>query len=164
MQKQFSIACFKKNETVSLKLSPAAVFIIYFHLTSFLSKVMKKLCMEPPDRLSSLQILWENNKPAEPGPCGMNLWLLRASAHSTVQNSSATRYFFIVYFHGARLAACHRNPHVSPVIKSMKNAKDKSFTVIKQHFLTNKVILKELTWCMSVMWDLTVCSVSLKTE
>uniref|UniRef100_A0A3P8PS38 CARMIL C-terminal domain-containing protein n=1 Tax=Astatotilapia calliptera TaxID=8154 RepID=A0A3P8PS38_ASTCA len=54
----------------SLKLSPAAVFIIYFHLTSFLSKVMKKLCMEPPDRLSSLQILWENNKPAEPGPCG----------------------------------------------------------------------------------------------
>uniref|UniRef100_A0AAX7V6N5 CARMIL C-terminal domain-containing protein n=1 Tax=Astatotilapia calliptera TaxID=8154 RepID=A0AAX7V6N5_ASTCA len=40
------------------------------HLTSFLSKVMKKLCMEPPDRLSSLQILWENNKPAEPGPCG----------------------------------------------------------------------------------------------
>lgn len=34
------------------------------------SKVMKKLCMEPPDRLSSLQTLWENNKPAEPGPCG----------------------------------------------------------------------------------------------
>uniref|UniRef100_A0A3Q2QT46 Capping protein regulator and myosin 1 linker 1 n=1 Tax=Fundulus heteroclitus TaxID=8078 RepID=A0A3Q2QT46_FUNHE len=33
-------------------------------------KVMKKLCMEPPDRLSSLQTLWENNKPAEPGPCG----------------------------------------------------------------------------------------------
>uniref|UniRef100_A0A3B4ZWT7 Capping protein regulator and myosin 1 linker 1 n=1 Tax=Stegastes partitus TaxID=144197 RepID=A0A3B4ZWT7_9TELE len=34
------------------------------------SKVMKKLCMEPPDRLPSLQTLWENNKPAEPGPCG----------------------------------------------------------------------------------------------
>ncbi|XP_056300884.1 F-actin-uncapping protein LRRC16A-like isoform X2 [Pseudoliparis swirei] len=34
------------------------------------SKVMKKLCMEPPDRLISLQTLWENNKPAEPGPCG----------------------------------------------------------------------------------------------
>uniref|UniRef100_A0A8C9XVC8 Capping protein regulator and myosin 1 linker 1 n=1 Tax=Sander lucioperca TaxID=283035 RepID=A0A8C9XVC8_SANLU len=34
------------------------------------SKVMKKLCMEPPDRLTSLQTLWENNKPAEPGPCG----------------------------------------------------------------------------------------------
>ncbi|XP_041798287.1 F-actin-uncapping protein LRRC16A-like [Chelmon rostratus] len=34
------------------------------------SKVMKKLCMEPPDRLTSLQALWENNKPAEPGPCG----------------------------------------------------------------------------------------------
>uniref|UniRef100_A0A8C4ETU4 Leucine-rich repeat-containing protein 16A n=1 Tax=Dicentrarchus labrax TaxID=13489 RepID=A0A8C4ETU4_DICLA len=34
------------------------------------SKVMKKLCMEPPDRLNSLQTLWENNKPAEPGPCG----------------------------------------------------------------------------------------------
>lgn len=33
-------------------------------------KVMKKLCMEPPDRLTSLQTLWENNKPAEPGPCG----------------------------------------------------------------------------------------------
>ncbi|XP_028281497.1 F-actin-uncapping protein LRRC16A-like [Parambassis ranga] len=34
------------------------------------SKVMKKLCMEPPDRLPSLQTLWENNKLAEPGPCG----------------------------------------------------------------------------------------------
>uniref|UniRef100_A0A3P8T6M8 Capping protein regulator and myosin 1 linker 1 n=1 Tax=Amphiprion percula TaxID=161767 RepID=A0A3P8T6M8_AMPPE len=34
------------------------------------SKVMKKVCMEPPDRLPSLQTLWENNKPAEPGPCG----------------------------------------------------------------------------------------------
>ncbi|XP_029307120.1 F-actin-uncapping protein LRRC16A-like isoform X1 [Cottoperca gobio] len=34
------------------------------------SKVMKKLCMDPPDRLTSLQTLWENNKPAEPGPCG----------------------------------------------------------------------------------------------
>ncbi|XP_015229721.1 PREDICTED: leucine-rich repeat-containing protein 16A isoform X2 [Cyprinodon variegatus] len=34
------------------------------------SKVMKKLCMEPPDRLSSLQTLWENNKLTEPGPCG----------------------------------------------------------------------------------------------
>ncbi|KAM3873708.1 F-actin-uncapping protein LRRC16A-like [Diretmus argenteus] len=33
-------------------------------------KVMKKLCMEPPDRLTSLQTLWDNNKPAEPGPCG----------------------------------------------------------------------------------------------
>uniref|UniRef100_A0A3Q1AWL1 CARMIL C-terminal domain-containing protein n=1 Tax=Amphiprion ocellaris TaxID=80972 RepID=A0A3Q1AWL1_AMPOC len=37
------------------------------------SKVMKKVCMEPPDRLPSLQTLWENNKPAEPGPCGRNL-------------------------------------------------------------------------------------------
>uniref|UniRef100_A0A667ZZE7 Capping protein regulator and myosin 1 linker 1 n=1 Tax=Myripristis murdjan TaxID=586833 RepID=A0A667ZZE7_9TELE len=36
-------------------------------------KVMKKLCMDPPDRLSSLQTLWENNKPAEPGPCGREL-------------------------------------------------------------------------------------------
>uniref|UniRef100_A0A3B4YK97 Capping protein regulator and myosin 1 linker 1 n=1 Tax=Seriola lalandi dorsalis TaxID=1841481 RepID=A0A3B4YK97_SERLL len=35
-----------------------------------LPKVMKKLCMEPPDRLTSLQTLWESNKPAEPGPCG----------------------------------------------------------------------------------------------
>ncbi|KAF3691715.1 F-actin-uncapping protein LRRC16A [Channa argus] len=34
------------------------------------SKVMKKLCMEPPDRLTSLQTLWENSKIAEPGPCG----------------------------------------------------------------------------------------------
>ncbi|XP_034553770.1 F-actin-uncapping protein LRRC16A-like isoform X2 [Notolabrus celidotus] len=34
------------------------------------NKVMKKLCMEPTDRLTSLQTLWENNKPAEPGPCG----------------------------------------------------------------------------------------------
>uniref|UniRef100_A0A673CXI3 Capping protein regulator and myosin 1 linker 1 n=1 Tax=Sphaeramia orbicularis TaxID=375764 RepID=A0A673CXI3_9TELE len=33
-------------------------------------KVMKKLSMEPPDRLTSLQALWESNKPAEPGPCG----------------------------------------------------------------------------------------------
>ncbi|XP_061531184.1 F-actin-uncapping protein LRRC16A-like isoform X1 [Phycodurus eques] len=34
------------------------------------SKVMKKLSMEPADRLASLQTLWENNKPADPGPCG----------------------------------------------------------------------------------------------
>ncbi|XP_058503606.1 F-actin-uncapping protein LRRC16A-like isoform X2 [Solea solea] len=34
------------------------------------SKMIKKLCMEPPDRLTSLQNLWENNKPSEPGPCG----------------------------------------------------------------------------------------------
>ncbi|XP_061675967.1 F-actin-uncapping protein LRRC16A-like [Syngnathoides biaculeatus] len=34
------------------------------------SKAMKKLSMEPADRLTSLQTLWENNKPADPGPCG----------------------------------------------------------------------------------------------
>ncbi|XP_023819932.1 F-actin-uncapping protein LRRC16A isoform X2 [Oryzias latipes] len=33
-------------------------------------KVMKKLSMEPSDRLPPLQTLWENNKLAEPGPCG----------------------------------------------------------------------------------------------
>uniref|UniRef100_A0A3B3UGK2 CARMIL pleckstrin homology domain-containing protein n=1 Tax=Poecilia latipinna TaxID=48699 RepID=A0A3B3UGK2_9TELE len=33
------------------------------------SKMMKKLSLEPPDRLSYLQSLWDN-KPAEPGPCG----------------------------------------------------------------------------------------------
>ncbi|TWW79458.1 F-actin-uncapping protein LRRC16A [Takifugu flavidus] len=32
--------------------------------------MMKKLSMEPADRVSCLQTLWENNKPAEPGPCG----------------------------------------------------------------------------------------------
>uniref|UniRef100_A0A8C5GQE8 CARMIL C-terminal domain-containing protein n=1 Tax=Gouania willdenowi TaxID=441366 RepID=A0A8C5GQE8_GOUWI len=36
----------------------------------FISKVMKKLSMEPPERLLVLQTLWENNKPTEPGPCG----------------------------------------------------------------------------------------------
>ncbi|XP_077576762.1 F-actin-uncapping protein LRRC16A-like isoform X1 [Stigmatopora nigra] len=34
------------------------------------SKVMKKLTMDPAERLTSLQMLWENNKPADPGPCG----------------------------------------------------------------------------------------------
>uniref|UniRef100_A0A3P9HF33 CARMIL C-terminal domain-containing protein n=1 Tax=Oryzias latipes TaxID=8090 RepID=A0A3P9HF33_ORYLA len=34
------------------------------------NKVMKKLSMEPSDRLPPLQTLWENNKLAEPGPCG----------------------------------------------------------------------------------------------
>ncbi|KAM3613836.1 uncharacterized protein V6R79_005672 [Siganus canaliculatus] len=34
------------------------------------SKVIKKLCMEPPDRLTSVQALWESSKPAEVGPCG----------------------------------------------------------------------------------------------
>ncbi|XP_057689963.1 F-actin-uncapping protein LRRC16A-like isoform X1 [Corythoichthys intestinalis] len=34
------------------------------------SKVMRKLSMDPVDRLTSLQMLWENNKPADPGPCG----------------------------------------------------------------------------------------------
>lgn len=35
--------------------------------------MMKKLSMEPADRVGSLQTLWENNKPAEPGPCGKNI-------------------------------------------------------------------------------------------
>lgn len=35
--------------------------------------MMKKLSMEPPDRVVSLQTLWEDNKPAEPGPCGKKL-------------------------------------------------------------------------------------------
>ncbi|XP_061919365.1 F-actin-uncapping protein LRRC16A-like isoform X2 [Entelurus aequoreus] len=34
------------------------------------SKVMKKISIEPADRLNSLQTMWENNKPADPGPCG----------------------------------------------------------------------------------------------
>ncbi|XP_034142836.1 F-actin-uncapping protein LRRC16A isoform X3 [Esox lucius] len=33
-------------------------------------KVMKKLSMEPPERIISLQTLWESQKVAEPGPCG----------------------------------------------------------------------------------------------
>ncbi|XP_061110320.1 F-actin-uncapping protein LRRC16A-like isoform X2 [Conger conger] len=33
-------------------------------------KVMKKLAMEPPERISFLQSLWENQNVAEPGPCG----------------------------------------------------------------------------------------------
>lgn len=41
-----------------------------FSLLFLSSKVMKKLSLEPADRLSSLQALWENNKPADPGPCG----------------------------------------------------------------------------------------------
>lgn len=28
--------------------------------------------MEPVERVGSLQTLWENNKPAEAGPCGKN--------------------------------------------------------------------------------------------
>lgn len=42
----------------------------WFSLLFVSSKVMKKLILEPADRLSSLQALWENNKPADPGPCG----------------------------------------------------------------------------------------------
>uniref|UniRef100_A0A674C9W2 Capping protein regulator and myosin 1 linker 1 n=1 Tax=Salmo trutta TaxID=8032 RepID=A0A674C9W2_SALTR len=33
-------------------------------------KLMKKLSMEPPERITSLQTLWDNHKVAEPGPCG----------------------------------------------------------------------------------------------
>ncbi|CAL8289179.1 unnamed protein product [Merluccius merluccius] len=33
-------------------------------------KVMKKLTMEPPERLTVLQALWDNNQPTDPGPCG----------------------------------------------------------------------------------------------
>ncbi|XP_067857781.1 F-actin-uncapping protein LRRC16A-like isoform X2 [Heptranchias perlo] len=33
-------------------------------------RVMKKVTMEPSDRLSSLQALWESQNIAEPGPCG----------------------------------------------------------------------------------------------
>ncbi|KAJ8291040.1 hypothetical protein GJAV_G00020720 [Gymnothorax javanicus] len=34
------------------------------------TKVMKKLAMDPPERISVLQSLWENQNVAEPGPCG----------------------------------------------------------------------------------------------
>lgn len=45
--------------------------------------------MEPPDRLTSVQTLWENNKPAEPGPCGRKLTILiTVCACVTVMNSS----------------------------------------------------------------------------
>lgn len=43
-----------------------------FSLIIFFSKVMKKLSMEPLDRLTVLQTVWDNNKPVEPGPCGRN--------------------------------------------------------------------------------------------
>ncbi|KAG9355744.1 hypothetical protein JZ751_000582 [Albula glossodonta] len=33
-------------------------------------KVMKKLTMEPPERVSNLQALWDNQNVPEPGPCG----------------------------------------------------------------------------------------------
>uniref|UniRef100_A0A8K9Y254 CARMIL C-terminal domain-containing protein n=1 Tax=Oncorhynchus mykiss TaxID=8022 RepID=A0A8K9Y254_ONCMY len=33
-------------------------------------KLMKKLSMEPLERITSLQTLWDNHKVAEPGPCG----------------------------------------------------------------------------------------------
>uniref|UniRef100_A0AAY4ED67 CARMIL C-terminal domain-containing protein n=1 Tax=Denticeps clupeoides TaxID=299321 RepID=A0AAY4ED67_9TELE len=33
-------------------------------------KVLKKLTMEPPDRLTSLQALWETQSVSDPGPCG----------------------------------------------------------------------------------------------
>ncbi|XP_053743211.1 F-actin-uncapping protein LRRC16A-like isoform X2 [Synchiropus splendidus] len=33
-------------------------------------KVIKKLSMDPPERLNGLQVIWDNNKVAEPGPCG----------------------------------------------------------------------------------------------
>ncbi|XP_038652946.1 F-actin-uncapping protein LRRC16A-like isoform X3 [Scyliorhinus canicula] len=33
-------------------------------------RVMKKVTMEPSDRLSTLQALWDNQNIAEPGPCG----------------------------------------------------------------------------------------------
>lgn len=66
----FADVCLKSNNVVNLSLSGY-----------LLSKVMKKLCMEPPERLTSLQTLWDNNKPTEPGPCGrklsvVNLWYL----------------------------------------------------------------------------------------
>ncbi|KAL0963365.1 hypothetical protein UPYG_G00305400 [Umbra pygmaea] len=33
-------------------------------------KVMKRLSMEPPDRMTSLQSLWDSQRVADPGPCG----------------------------------------------------------------------------------------------
>ncbi|RXN17089.1 leucine-rich repeat-containing 16A [Labeo rohita] len=33
-------------------------------------KVIKRLSMEPPERISTLQTLWENQSGSEPGPCG----------------------------------------------------------------------------------------------
>ncbi|XP_035284359.1 F-actin-uncapping protein LRRC16A-like isoform X1 [Anguilla anguilla] len=65
---------------VSMKLaSPEEVNEVVAHIGSCLQricpglspvKVMKKLAMEPPERISSLQTLWENQNVAEPGPCG----------------------------------------------------------------------------------------------
>lgn len=31
---------------------------------------MKKVCMEPSERLASLQALWDSQPVAEQGPCG----------------------------------------------------------------------------------------------
>ncbi|KAI1894201.1 hypothetical protein AGOR_G00113390 [Albula goreensis] len=65
---------------LSLKLaSPEEVDEVVAHIGSCLQRicpglspmrVMKKLVMDPPERIACLQSLWENQNLAEPGPCG----------------------------------------------------------------------------------------------
>ncbi|KAJ8394632.1 hypothetical protein AAFF_G00044350 [Aldrovandia affinis] len=65
---------------LSMKLaSPEEVNEVVAHMGSCLQKIcpglspvklMKKLAMEPPERISFLQALWENQNVTEPGPCG----------------------------------------------------------------------------------------------
>ncbi|XP_036394872.1 F-actin-uncapping protein LRRC16A-like isoform X6 [Megalops cyprinoides] len=82
------ITCNKPNQLVvdyerglvSLKLaSPKDVDEVVAHIGSSLQmicpglspvKLMKKLVIEPLERMSNLQALWENQSVAEPGPCG----------------------------------------------------------------------------------------------
>lgn len=43
---------------------------------------MKKLSLKPPDRTAALQALWEEQGPADLGPCGGSQWKLFWSVSS----------------------------------------------------------------------------------
>lgn len=55
--------------TVYMKIDIVSFLTLACSLVSG-RKVIKKLSMEPPERISTLQTLWESQSGSEPGPCG----------------------------------------------------------------------------------------------
>lgn len=57
---------------------------------------MKKVIMEPPERLANLQALWENQTVAELGPCGECVYMLRLKCAISGSADTGTLNLFLV--------------------------------------------------------------------
>ncbi|KAG7266639.1 hypothetical protein CRUP_032317, partial [Coryphaenoides rupestris] len=70
------------------------------------SKVMKKLSMDPPERLTALQASWDNNQPADPGPCAVlefNQWFTKLSTKDYKLSADVCEQILRVVSRSARL-------------------------------------------------------------